>query len=334
MFRFEEPLALILLVLVPLLTILPIWLRRRYRPAGLRFSDIGLAARNNLSWRIRYRPLMNVLRMFALTMLIVGLARPQLGQGREIIQGEGVDIVMALDISGSMASLDFEPQNRLEAAKTVMGDFIDDRTFDRIGLVVFASEAFSQSPMTVDHEVLNRLLNQIDLATELGLQDGTAIGMGLANAANMLRESDSESKVIILLTDGVNNAGQLDPVTAAEAAETLGIKVYTIGMGRPGQVPIPTTDVFGRDQVVYQESTLDEAVLQEIADTTGGLYFRAEDTEGLEAIYDQINELETSEVEVTFYAQYQELAGWVLLPGLMLVLAEAVLSRTFFRRIP
>ncbi len=334
MFRFEEPLALFLLVFVPLLILLPIWLQQHYRPAGLRFSDIGLAAQNTLSWRIRYRPLMNALRMLALALLIVGLARPQLGQGREIVQGEGVDIVMALDISGSMASLDFEPQNRLEAAKKVIGDFIDDRTFDRIGLVVFASEAFSQSPMTVDHEVLSRLLGQIDLATELGLQDGTAIGMGLANAANMLRESGAESKVIILLTDGVNNAGQLDPVTAAEAAEALDIKVYTIGMGRPGQVPLPVTDVFGREQVVYQESTLDETVLQALADTTGGLYFRAEDTDGLEAIYDQINELETSEVEVTFYAQYQELAGWVLLPGLMLMLAEAVLSRTVFRRIP
>jgi Ca-activated chloride channel family protein len=245
-----------------------------------------------------------------------------------------VDIALALDMSGSMASLDFEPQNRLEAAKQVISDFVQDRPYDQIGLVVFASDAFSQSPPTVDHNVLLRLLERTQLATELGIDDGTAIGMGLANAGNMLKDSDAKSKVLILLTDGVNNAGQIDPLTAAEAAESLGIKIYTVGMGRPGQVPVPVTDVFGRQQVVYQESQLDEATLQEIAAITGGKYFRAEDTAGLKQIYEEINGLEKSQVEVQNYTRYRELAIWLLVPAVGFLVAEMILRKTVFRKLP
>jgi Ca-activated chloride channel family protein len=266
--------------------------------------------------------------------IIIAIARPQTGQARNIVKGEGVDIALALDISGSMASLDFEPQNRLEAAKRVISDFVQKRPYDQIGLAVFASDAFSQSPPTTDHKVLLRLLDRIELATDLGIDDGTAIGMGLATAGNMLRDSDAKSKVVILLTDGVNNAGQIDPLTAAEAAKTLGIKVYTIGMGRPGQVPVPVVDAFGREQVQYQESTLDEATLQEIADITGGLFFRAEDTAGLKEIYDEIDSLEKSQVEVERYTRYQELAAWLLIPALGLVVGEKALRKTYFRKLP
>ncbi|NJN84457.1 MAG: VWA domain-containing protein, partial [Caldilineaceae bacterium] len=283
---------------------------------------------------VSFRPLLGLLRALTLGLIILGLARPQFVEARDIIHGQGVDIALALDISGSMASLDFQPQNRLEAAKEVIEEFIAERPYDQIGLVVFASNAFNQSPPTVDKNVLGRMMEQTKLATELGIEDGTAIGMGLANAANMLKESAAKSRIVILLTDGVNNAGQMDPLTAADAAETLGIKVYTIGMGRAGQVPVPVTDAFGRERVVMQESSLDEATLQEIADRTGGRYFRAEDTQGLRQIYDEINALEKSEIEITTYANYQELMGWVVVPGLLFLLAEMFLRQTIFRTIP
>jgi Ca-activated chloride channel family protein len=273
-------------------------------------------------------------RVAIIGLVIIGLARPQTGQAREIINGEGVDITLALDISGSMASLDFEPENRLAAAKRVISDFVQERPYDQIGLVVFASDAFNQSPPTTDHNVLLRLLNRIDLATDLGVEDGTAIGMGLANAGNMLRDSDAKSKIVILLTDGVNNAGQMDPITAAEAAKALEIKVYTIGMGRPGQVPVPVQTAFGGQQIVMQESTLDEATLQAIADTTGGRYYRAADSAQLAQIYDEINSLEQSNIEIESYTRYHELAPWLLLPALLLLIGELVLRKTIFRKLP
>ncbi len=334
-FRFASPWWLALLLLLPVLAAWPLLLRRRWRPAGLRYADVQLAADLPESWRLHLRPVATTgLRLVAMALIIVAAARPQTGQAREVVKGQGVDIALALDISGSMASLDFEPQNRLEAAKEVIGGFIQERPFDRVGLVVFASNAFSQSPPTVDHNVLRRLLDQTKLSTELGIEDGTAIGMGLANAANMLKDSTAKSRIIILLTDGVNNAGQVDPLTAAEAAQTLGIRVYTIGMGRPGQVPVPMVDAFGRQRISYQESALDEDLLRQIADDTGGMYFRAEDTAGLKQIYDNINSLEKSQVEVVHYTRYQELAGWLLLPAVILLIVEIALRRTLFRSLP
>jgi len=269
-----------------------------------------------------------------MALIIVGLARPQLAQAKEVVHGQGVDMIIAQDISGSMASLDFQPQNRLEAAKAVINDFISRRTFDRIGLVVFAQEAFNQSPMTTDHAVLERLLKQVQLAPDLQLEDGTAIGHGLANAANMLKDSKASSRVIILLTDGANNAGEISPETAADAARALGIKVYTIGMGRPGQVPVPVDSLFGGKEIAYMESELDEALLQQIAQMTGGQYFRATDTADLQRIYDQIDALEKSQIEITHYSEEIELIGFVLLPALMLILTEQFLSHMLFRRIP
>jgi Ca-activated chloride channel family protein len=334
-FRFESSWLLSLLLLLPLLAFWPWWRQKKIGISALRFADIRLAAvRPVRSWRVALRPALRVMRLLTLALVILAVARPQTGQAREIIKGEGVDIALALDISGSMASLDFEPQNRLEAAKQVIADFIAQRRYDRIGLVVFAANAFNQSPPTVDHNVLTRLLAQTQLVTNLNIQDGTAIGMGLANAANMLKDSEAKSKVVILLTDGVNNAGQIDPLTAAEAAQTLGLKVYTIGMGRPGQVPVPVTDMFGMQRITYQESDLDEALLQQIAQKTGGRYFRAEDTAGLQQIYDEINTLEKSQIEVQSFTRYTELAGWLLIPALLLFTPEMLLQRTVFRRIP
>ena len=269
-----------------------------------------------------------------MALIVIAVARPQTGQAREIIKGEGVDIALALDISGSMASLDFEPDNRLEAAKRVIADFVQKRPYDQIGLVVFASNAFNQSPPTTDHNVLLRLLDRTKLATELGIDDGTAIGMGLANAGNMLKDSDANSRVIILLTDGVNNSGEIDPLTAAQAAEALGIKVYTIGMGRTGEVPVPMVDAFGRERVVYQQSELDEATLQEIADITGGRDCRADASKGQQQIKDAIDSREKSQVEIERYTRYQDLLGWLLIPALGLVASEMALRKTVCRKLP
>ena len=330
-FQFATPWLLVLMLIVPLLAAQYLLNKNARLPATIKYSMTSLASGLSSSWRGKFRPLGFVLRMIAILLAILAIARPQLVQGRETISGEGVEIALALDISGSMASLDFEPSNRLDASKQVISDFVAERQYDKVGLVVFASEAFNQSPLTLDHNLLNRSLDQVELATELGIEDGTAIGLGLANAANMLANSEAESKVVILLTDGVNNSGQIDPLSAAEAAKALGIKVYTIGAARPGQVPVP---VQGSSKIVYQESTLDEETLMQVADITDGMYFRAEDTAGLREIYNEINTMEKSSVEVQVFNQYTELAAFFLIPAVLIILAEIILRNTIFRTNP
>jgi Ca-activated chloride channel family protein len=330
MFRFAHPLWLLALLLIPVLWLLR---RTRHQAATLQYSDLRLMQGLPRSARLRLRWIPTALRLTALALLVLAIARPQSGRALEVIRGKGVDLVMALDISGSMAALDFEPQNRLGAAKQVIEQFTAQRRYDRIGLVVFAREAFSQSPPTFDYAVLRRQLAEIDLAPNLGLEDATAIGLGLAQAATMLADSDAQSRVIILLTDGVNNAGQIDPLTAAQAATALDIKVHTIGAARPGQVPVPVDTLFGPTTRLV-ESEIDEETLQKIASETGGLYFRAKDTAGLQQIYDQINQLEKSEVEVQVFTRYRELAGWLLLPALGLIVLEMLLRKTWFRSLP
>jgi Ca-activated chloride channel family protein len=331
MLRFAHPWWLLALLLVP---VLGVWLWWRGRPTTLQYSDVRLFGGLPRSPRQRLRWLPLLLRLISLTLLVLGIARPQTSRDQEIVRGRGVDIVLAIDVSGSMAALDFEPQNRLEAAKQVIREFIGERRYDRIGLVVFAREAFSQCPPTFDYDVVRQLLLDVHLAPDLGLDDGTAIGMGLAQAAAMLQESDAKSRVIVVLTDGVNNAGQVDPLTAAQAAAALDIKIYTIGMGRPGQVPFPVNDpLFGRTTQMV-ESEIDEETLRRVAEATDALYFRATDTTGLRQIYSQINQMEKSEVEVQVFTRYKELAGWVLFPAMGLLLLELLLRRTLFRTLP
>jgi len=330
MLHFANPWFLLTLLVLPLLAV---YLWRRARPVTVQYSAVALVDDLPKSLRVYARWLPTALRVLTLALLVVGVARPQFSRQREVVRGKGVDIVLALDISGSMAALDFEPENRLVAAKRVITDFIGERNYDRIGIVVFAREAFSQCPPTFDYDVLRRLLREVDLAPELGLEDGTAIGMGLAQAAAMLQKSDAKSRVIILLTDGVNNAGQIDPLTAARAAQALDVKVYTVGMGKPGQVPFPVDTIFGRRTQMI-ESEIDEETLQAIAETTGALYFRATDSAGLRQIYAQINALEKSEVEVQIFTRYKELAAWVLLPALGLLLVELLLRHTLLRTLP
>ena len=331
MFRFAQPLWLVALLLIPALALTA---GRRREPAVLHYSNLRLLQGLPGSVRLRLRWIPSALRLAALTLLVLAIARPQTGRASHVVRGKGVDIVMALDISGSMGALDFEPTNRLEAAKQVIHGFIGQRRYDRIGLVVFAREAFSQCPPTIDYAQLGLLLDAIDLAPELGLEDGTAIGLGIAQAATMLQESEALSRVIVLLTDGVNNAGPIDPLTAAQAAAALGIRVYTVGAARPGQVLVPVDDPTLGPTTQWIESEIDEEVLRQIASTADGLYFRAEDTPGLRRIYDQINELEKSDIEVQVFTRYRDLAGWFLLPALALTFVELVLRQTVFRSLP
>lgn len=327
--RFASP-WLLLLLLVPLaLALWPLVARNRQRTATLQYSDLRLTTHLSPSIRYRLRFVLPVLRLLALALLIFALARPQSGSAREIISGEGVDIAIVLDISGSMAALDFDP-NRLGAARQVIHNFIDSRQYDRIGLVIFASEAFSQVPPTLDYSVLERILDETQVSWDIGLDSGTAIGLGLANGANMLRDSEADSRVIILLTDGANNSGQIDPLTAAQVAKALDIRVYTIGAARPGPAALPFPD--GR--IEYRDSEIDEETLKEIADITGGLYFRAEDEIGLQEIYSTINELERSKVEVRTFTRYTELAVYFILTALTLLILEVLLRRTVLRKIP
>ena len=328
MFRFAVPWLLLLLIVPLLLVLVPLLIRRWMRSATLQYSDVRLTT-HLPSLRQRGRLVLPTMRYLALALLILALARPQSGNAREIITGEGVDIAIVLDISGSMAALDFEP-NRLGAAKQVILDFIENREYDRVGLVVFATEAFSQVPPTLDYSVLKRILDETEVSWDIGLDSGTAIGLGLANGANMLRDSDAKSRVIVLLTDGANNSGQIDPMTAAEIAKALDIRVYTIGAARPGPAPLPFPD----GHIEYRDSEIDEETLQKIADMTGGLYFRAEDEQGLREIYDTINELERSQVEVKTFTRYTELAVWLVVPAGLLLAVEMLLRRTVFRTIP
>ena len=257
-----------------ILAALPYVWKRQMSPVGMRYADTGLVSGIGSSVRLRVMPFVSGLRFVALALVIIAVARPQSADAREVIRGEGVDIAVALDISGSMGAEDFDP-HRLEAAKQIIADFIEERKYDRIGLVVFSRDAFVQSPPTLDHSVLLRLLSEVDLADRLRIQDGTAIGSGMATAANMLKDSTSENKLVTLLTDGVNNAGDLDPVTVATAAEALDIKVYTIGVGRRPRSNDPQLGPFGGG-VVMQQNTLDEETLQQIAAITNAKYYRAD----------------------------------------------------------
>lgn len=272
-----------------------------------------------------------MLRMAVIFIFILALARPQDSQKEEEIITEGIDIMLTLDISGSMKAEDFAPQNRLSAAKDVLREFIKSRKNDRMGLVVFSRYSFTQCPLTLDYGALLELLDKVDIGM---IEDGTAIGMAIANAVNRLRDSNVKSKIIILLTDGVNNAGKIDPLTAAKLAKSIGIKLYAIGAGKPGGAMYPVEDpIFGK-RYVHIDTEIDEPLLRNIALETGGLYFRAKDKEGLMEIYKTIGELEKTKIETKEYANYTELAGIFMLPGFILFLLEIALANTLFRKIP
>ena len=333
-FRFATPIFFAFLLVPPAIALAPALKRRNSAHHSLVYSDTRLFAHLPQSWRIRLRRLPDVLKLLAWCLLVVAFARPQSGQSVEIIRGQGIDIALVLDISSSMAALDFEPQNRLETAKVVIADFINSREFDRIGLIVFARSAYHQSPLTFDYETLIQQLGQVRLVSQLrqiegeGL-DGTAVGLGIASATNMLRKQDTASKVIILLTDGDTNTG-LSPIEATAAAQAYGIRIYTIGMGTTGLVDVPDN----AGNIVRIESDLNENALQAIAENGDGLYFRAQDTDGLQRIYDRIDLLETSDAEQQVIVRWQDRAFLLLPWALCLLVCEGVLRRTLFQPIP
>ena len=330
--HFASPYYLWLLsALVPMIAYY-VW-RTLQGGASIQISSVEGVVRAPKTVRYWLRHLPFALRLAALALLIVALARPQDVERLSRTNTEGIDIMLAIDVSGSMLARDFRP-DRITAAKEVAGSFIADRYGDRIGLVAFAGEAFTQSPLTTDQGTLQTLLARI----RSGLIDdsGTAIGNGLATAINRLRESEAKSKVIILLTDGVNNRGEIAPQTAAEIAKAQGIRVYTIGVGTEGMAPYPAVDIYGTPTggTVMAKVEIDEKTLRSIAEQTGGQYFRATDKAKLKAIYDQINQLEKSKVEVTEHVTYHEQFLLWVLAGLGLLVLEFLFSNLVLKRIP
>jgi Ca-activated chloride channel family protein len=305
--------------------------RGRFRSAAVKFSDVRIVSRATRSHRRRWRTILPILRVAAVILLIVALARPRSGTEVREISSKGVDIMLALDVSSSMQAEDFKPNNRLYVAKEELKKFVAKRINDRIGLVVFARYSFTQCPLTVDYDVLLRYVDQVDFGV---IEDGTAIGMALANAVNRLRESDAKSKIIVLLTDGENNAGEIDPLTAANLATAFNIKIYTIGAGRPGNAMFPVDDPLFGKRYVYQPTRINEASLQEIAKITGGKYFRARSEQELNEIYSLIDSMEKTEIEVSASIQYKELFHYFTLAGLILLAVEVVLGNSVFRKLP
>jgi len=329
--RFANPALLSLLLLVPFYVLVELRYRRARKPA-VRFPNISVVRETAGRRGVWKRHLRMALRALVLALLVVALARPQAGSGTESVLSEGIDIMLAVDVSGSMKAEDFKPKNRLAVAKEVVADFIRGRTTDRIGMVVFAADSFTQCPLTLDYNVLLGLLDSV----EIGMIDDkqTAIGMAIATASNRLRESDSESKVVILLTDGRSNAGEIDPITAAQAAAALDIKVYTIGAGTPEGGRIPVDDpILGR-RYMHMDSDIDEEVLQEIASLTGARYFRATSEGMLAEIFARIGELEKTKIEVKHFTTYEELAPRIMLLGLVLLLLELLAGATILRGMP
>ena len=332
-FTLAHPWFLLLLLLLP---VAAWWRGRQGKPAAFLYSSVQLVSGvANISRSSAGRALLT-LRWATLALLIIGLARPQLVESETAVKASGVDIVVAIDLSGSMESEDFELKgrraNRLEIAKDVLKKFIEKRPGDRIGLVAFAGKAYVAAPLTLDHDFLQMNLDRLELHT---IEEGTAIGSGLSASINRLRDLKSKSKIVILMTDGQNNSGKVQPLTAAEAAQALGVKVYTIGVGTHGYAPIPRgTDFFGRKVYAQMEVDIDEKTLKEIASKTGGAYFRADSTDTLRNIYSQIDKLEKTEVQVNRYVQIKELFHWMVAPGLGLLMLEVLLGNTVWRKLP
>ena len=316
-----------MILLVPMI----LWyiFREKKSHADLQFSSLQAFKGIKHTGKIWLRHVLFALEVLVIVFLVIALARPQSSNSWQTYTSEGIDIVLALDISGSMLARDFTP-DRLEAAKEVATKFILERPQDKIGLVIFAGESFTQCPLTTDQAVLVNLLREVKSGM---IEDGTAIGLGLANAVNRLKDSPAKSKVVILLTDGVNNRGAIAPATAAELAKTYGIRVYTIGVGTYGEAPYPVQTPFGI-QLQNVPVEIDEEVLQQIATLTGGKYFRATDNDKLTQIYQEIDQLEKSKIEVKHFSKREEQYFWFGLVGMLLLVTEALLRYTLLRKIP
>lgn len=325
---FAHPGFLWLLLALPLVPAWD-WYRSRREP-GLRFSTLEAAVGVPASFWVRIRWLPTTLRVVGLALAIIALARPQ---ERNVVReqfAEGVDIMMVLDTSTSMRAQDFEP-NRFEAVREVGAEFINGRLSDRIGLIVFAAKAYTQAPLTLDYDFLLRMLEEVEVGV---IEDGTAIGTALAMATNRLKDTEAVSKVVILLTDGQNNRGEIDPVTASEVAQALGVRVYAVGVGAYGEAPFVIDHPFAGRQRRMMPVEIDEDMLRSVAENTGGAYFRATDNEALRQIYAQVGELEKTKIEERSYTDYEERYALFLWPAFGLILLEVLLSSTRMRTLP
>lgn len=333
-FTFASPWWLLALAAIPVLA----WLRGRTGPeSAFVYSSLSLVKGITELRRSRAGAILANLRWIALLLLILGMARPQIVGGQAPLKASGIDIAVALDMSGSMIAEDFrlkgQQVNRLTIAKDTLNTFIENRPSDRVGLVVFGSDAYVAAPPTLDHDFLRRVMDRLELGTINGEQ--TAIGSGLATAVNRLRGLKSKSRIVILMTDGQNNAGRIPPLTAAEAAAALGVKVYTIGVGTRGLAPVPRgTDAFGRKVYGQASVDIDEDTLKKISAATGGKYYRADSTETLRKIYTEIDSLEKSEAKLNKFAFVEEIMGWFVLPGLGFLMLELLLGQTVWRKLP
>ena len=332
MIRFLQPEWFWAFTVLPLVVL---WRGRRGPVAAVEYSDVSLARAVARRTRSRIGGVVWLLPIVAAALMIVGLARPQRTHSRTEVTANGIDIVLGLDISGSMQALDFIVDNyrvnRIAVVKSVVSRFIDERPDDRIGLIAFAAAPYIVSPLTLDHDWLQQNLERVN--TGIG-DDGTAIGSAIAAAVNHLRTTTAKSKVVILLTDGVNNSGKISPLAAAEAARALGVKVYTIGVGVRGKAPIPVRDEKGNMHVVMAEVDVDEKTLQAVANETGGQFYRATDTDSLQKIYEQINRYEKSAQTVQKFEHVEELYRWPLFSALGLLAIGMLLQQTRFRRLP
>ena len=330
---FAHPYFLLLLLLIPPLA----WLKgRRGVPPAFVYSSVQLVRGMQNITRSRSGGFLMSLRWLILAIFIVALAQPRLTKSQTTVKASGVDIVVALDMSGSMISEDFvvkgERVNRFNMARTVLKGFIDKRPNDRIGLVLFATQAYIATPLTLDHDYLQENIDRLEIGAIS--ENSTAIGDGLGTAVNRLRDLKSKSKIVILMTDGQNNSGKLDPTNAAAAAAVVNVKVYTVGIGERGQAPMPARDMFGRKVYQMVPVDVDETTLQQIADETGGKYYRADNAEKFKQIYDEIDKLEKTEAVINKYTEFTELFPWLVAAGAALLLIELVLGQTAFRRLP
>lgn len=328
--KFQDP--LFFLILIPALILIFLYVRHKIgAEASIRFPNVGLVQKAGARRAGVDRFFRGLVRLAALIFLIAALARPQTGTGEEKTTEHVVDIMISLDISGSMATLDFQPENRLVAAKQEAKRFIEGRPQDRMGLVIFAGQSLAQCPLTTDRQALLTMLDKIQLGM---LEDGTAIGLGLASSLNRLKDSTAKRKVVILLTDGVNNAGEIHPLTAAKIAKDLGIRVYAIGVGKEGISVLPVQDPHLGTRLLRVETTIDEKMMKEIATQTGGLYFRAQDSRGLKDIFKEIDKLEKTEITVESFMRYEERYFWFLWPALFLLLFEILWKDFLFLKLP
>jgi Ca-activated chloride channel homolog len=327
-YLFKNPEFFWFLIIVPILVTWFVW-KYRHKLPEQKITSLEPLKNTPMPIKARLRHLLPVLRILAVILFIIALARPQTMFDKENVNTEGIDIVLALDVSSSMLARDFRP-DRLEAAKKVAAEFVEGRPGDRIGLVTFSAESFTQCPITTDHSVLLNLINDIESGI---LQDGTAIGLGLATSIDRLRNSPGKSKVVILLTDGVNNSGFINPLTAAEIAKQFNVRVYTIGVGSMGTAPYPVQTPFGM-QYQQMEVQIDEALLKQIAEMTGVKYYRATNNEKLKAIYTEIDQLEKSKVEITSYRKYTDKYLPFGIAGLILLALEFVLRTTVLKFFP